>query len=100
MFKKFAVAFVLLAGTAQAQTFTGTLDGYYSGNFNDQTGRKNAGRAFDFRNNEFSLNYGEVAIEQKAEKGKAVGYRFDLGFGDAAKVVNSSEPSTSAFLEH
>ena len=100
MLKKFAIAFLVLAGTAHAQTFTGTLDGYYAGNFNDATGRKNAGRAFDFRNNEFSLNYAELAIEEKAEKGKTIGYRFDLGFGDAAKVVNSSEPSTSPFLEY
>jgi len=97
---RFGFVFLLLAGTALAQTFTGTLDGYYSGNFNNNTHRKNGYRAFDTTNNEFSLNYAELAVERKAEKGKPVGYRVDIGFGDAAKIVNAAEPSTAAFYEH
>ena len=93
----FGFVFLLMTGTALSQSFTGTIDGYYSGNFNDLTRRTNALRAFDIRNNEFSLNYAELAIEDKS---KPVGYRVDLGFGDAAGIVNSFEPSTTAFLEH
>lgn len=93
----FGFVFLLLTGTAFSQTFTGTLDGYYSGNFNDLTSRKNGYRAFDINNNQFSLNYAELAIEDKSSP---VGYRFDIGFGDAAKAVNAFEPSRSSFLEH
>lgn len=97
MFTRFLVVFLLLAGTAFSQTFTGTIDGYYSGNFNKPASRTNGVRAFDLNHNEFSLNYAELAIEQKA---MPIGFRIDIGAGDAAAVVNSFEPSPSTFYEH
>jgi hypothetical protein len=97
MLMRFAIVFLLLAGTGYSQTFNGLIDGYYGWNFNEPSNRQNVFRAFDKNHNEFSLNYAEVAIEQTANP---IGFRVDLGFGDTAKVVNSFEPSTSSFLEH
>src|SRR5215471_14705255 len=94
--------FLLFTGTAFSQTFTGLFDGYYGYNFNKPASQNNqfingsASRAFDVNSQMFSLNYAELAVEQKASP---VGYRFDFGFGDTARVVNSSEPST-ADLQH
>ena len=96
------LAFLLLSGTAFSQTFTGLFDGYYGYNFNkpvNQINQFNNGvpsRAFDINHNMFNLNYAELAVEQKPSP---VGYRFDFGFGDTARVVNASEPS-SADLQH
>jgi len=81
------LAFLLFSGTAFSQTFTGMFDGYYAYNFNKPTNPgTNTYRAFDLNHQQFSLNYAELAVEQKA---KPVGYRFDVGFGDAATAVNS-----------
>jgi hypothetical protein len=96
------LAFLLFTGTAFSQTFTGLFDGYYGYNFNKPASQTNQfingtpSRAFDVNHNMFSLNYAEIAVEQKPSP---VGYRFDFGFGDTARVVNSSEPS-SADLQH
>jgi hypothetical protein len=96
------LAFLLFTGTAFSQTFTGLFDGYYGYNFNKPANQNNQfingtpSRAFDVNSQMFSLNYAEIAVEQKPTP---VGYRFDFGFGDTARVVNSSEPS-SADLQH
>jgi len=96
------LAFLLFTGTAFSQTFTGLFDGYYGYNFNkplNQNNQFNNGvpsRAFDVNHQMFSLNYAEIAVEQKASP---VGFRFDFGFGDTARVTNASEPS-SADLQH
>jgi hypothetical protein len=84
------LAFLLLGGTAFSQTFTGLFDGYYAFNFNKPANQFNTERAFDINHQMFSLNYAELSIEQKP---KPVGFRFDLGFGDAASIVNSTEPA-------
>ena len=94
---------ILAAGTGYAQTFTGTLDGYWSynsitpidptsdrlTNFDPTGDRFNNLRAFDTRDRTFSLNYGEIAMEYKPND---VGIRVDIGFGDAADVVHAFEP--------
>ncbi len=96
------LAFLLFTGTAFSQTFTGLFDGNYAYNFNKPANQNNQftngvpSRAFDINHNMFSLNYAEIAVEQKPSP---VGYRFDFGFGDTARVVNASEPS-SADLQH
>jgi len=84
------LVFLLLSGSAFAQTFTGLFDGYYAFNLNKPKNQTNSMRAFDLNHQQFSLNYAEVSVEQKP---KTVGYRFDLGFGDAATVVNSTQPA-------
>jgi len=81
----------LSAGTGYAQTFTGTVDGYwsYNGNTPIQGGQRvNPGRAFDLYDQAFSLNYGELAVDYKPNN---VGIRVDVGFGDAAEVVHYNE---------
>jgi predicted porin len=94
----FLLAFLLLGGTAFSQTFTGLFDGYYAFSLNKPTAINGSMantipfRAFDVNHQTFSLNYAELAVEQKP---KPVGYRVDIGFGDAARIVNSTEPSTT-----
>ena len=97
MVLRFLVVFLLMAGMGFSQSFTGFIDGYYGGNFNKPPSRTNGFRAFDLNHNEFSLNYAELAVEQKPAP---VGFRVDIGFGDAASVVHALEPSPVAFYQH
>ena len=97
MVVRFLVVFLLMAGMGFSQSFTGFIDGYYGGNFNKPPSRTNGFRAFDINHNEFSLNYAELAVEQKPAP---VGFRVDIGFGDAASVVHALEPSPVAFYQH
>jgi hypothetical protein len=97
MIKRFLIVFLLMAGTAFSQTFTGTIDGYYLGNFNKPPSRTNQFRAFDLNHNEFSLNYAELAIEQAP---MPIGFRVDIGVGDTASIVNAAEPSPTTFYEY
>jgi hypothetical protein len=95
-FRFLAVTVVLLllcAVPGYSQTFTGLLDGYYSYNNNtpDLGGtRFNNYRAFDTRDQAFSFNYGEIAVDYKPMD---VGLRVDIGFGDTADAVHASEPA-------
>ena len=86
---RFLVIFLLMAGTGFSQTFVGTIDGYYGYNFNKPGSSANVYRNFDVNHNQFSLNYAELAIEQKPSP---VGFRFDIGYGDAARIVHAGEP--------
>src|SRR4051812_21667374 len=87
---KFLAVFLVLTGTGFSQSFTGTIDGYWLYNFARPTNDVNIYRAFDFREQRFALNYGELALEYKPNK---VGFRTDVGFGDAADIVDSPEQS-------
>jgi hypothetical protein len=94
------VVFVLSMGTGFSQTFTGTIDGYWSYNFNKATvggDRVNNFRAFDFRAETFSLNYGELAVDYKPDN---VGIHVDFGFGDAANAVHAAEPAGQNLWRH
>jgi hypothetical protein len=94
------VVFALTTGVGFSQTFTGTLDGYYSYNFNKPIvvgGRINDYRAFDTRDQSFSFNYGELAIDYKPNN---VGVRVDLGIGDAADIVHAAEPGDKNLWRH
>jgi hypothetical protein len=88
----------LCAGTGFAQTFTGTVDGYWS--YNSITphngGASNQYRAFDVNDQAFSLNYGELAVDYKPND---IGLRIDFGFGDAAEIVNNNS-NDGEFLRH
>src|SRR5204863_7069425 len=48
---------------------------------------------FDFKHNQFSLNYAEIAVGQKPGDTMPVGFRADVGFGDAATWVHAAEPA-------
>jgi hypothetical protein len=80
-----AVIWILFTGTGYSQSFTGTLDGYWSYNTNTPAFQLNRFRAFDIHDQSFSLNYGELAVDYKP---KDVGFRVDIGFGDASEIVN------------
>lgn len=88
---RFLIVFLLLAGTGFSQDFVGFIDGYYSYNFNKPGTNKNLFHNFNFNHNQFSLNYAELAIEQKPGT-TPVGFRADIGFGDTARWVHSAEP--------
>ena len=96
------VVFALSTGIGFSQTFTGTLDGYYSYNFNKPNfgiplQHTNDFRAFDTRDQSFSLNYGEIAVEYKPNN---VGIHADIGFGDAADIVHAAEPGGQNLWRH
>jgi len=90
---RFLVVFLLLAGTGFSQTFVGTVDGYFGYNLNKPQSQRNLYRNFDFKHNQFSLNYAEIAVEQKPGDTMPVGFRADVGFGDAATWVHAAEPA-------
>ena len=87
---RFLVVFLLLTGVGFSQDFVGTIDGYYGYNLNKPPSGKNLYHNFDFNHNQFSLNYAEIAIELKPGP---VGFRADIGFGDAATAVHAGEPA-------
>jgi hypothetical protein len=97
------VVLLLCAGTGYSQTFMGTVDGYWSYNTNTpnvpagSANRFNNYRAFDIRDQSFSLNYGEIAVEYKPMN---VGVRVDFGFGDAADIVHAAEPAGQDLWRH
>jgi hypothetical protein len=94
------IVFGLSTGIGFSQTFTGTIDGYYSFNFNKPIvggQRVNDLRAFDTRDQSFSLNYGEIAVDYKPNN---VGVHADIGFGDAADVVHAAEPGGQNLWRH
>src|ERR1043165_2658866 len=96
------VVFALSTGIGFSQTFTGTLDGYYTYNFNKpQVGpklqRTNDLRAFAVHDQSFSWNYGELAVDYKPKNG---GVHADVGFGDAAEIVRATEPAGSDIWPH
>lgn len=81
------IVFLLMTGTGFAQTLAGFIDGYYDYNFNKPASRKNLYRNFDFNHNQFSLNYAELAVEQKPSP---AGFWVDIGFGDAARFISTA----------
>jgi hypothetical protein len=86
------VVLVLSAGTGYAQTFTGMVDGYWNYASNKPKDPNTSQfRAFDVRNESFALNYAELAVDYKPNN---FGVRVDVGFGDAADIVNASGSST------
>jgi len=92
------VVLALSAGTGFAQTFTGTVDGYWLYNSLKPhiANTTNQLRAFDIRDQSFSLNYGELAVDYKPNQ---VGLRVDFAFGDAAEVVNNNS-NDGEYLRH
>jgi hypothetical protein len=73
------------------------LDVYYGHNFNRPGNREIQLRSFDTSSNQFSLNYGKLALERPAAP---VGFRFDFGFGQTADVVHGGDPSAPGLFRH
>ena len=94
---RFLLVFLLLAGTAFSQDITGYIDGYYLYNLNKPASRTNQIRAFDINHSEFSLNYAELVVDKKPDP---LGYRIDIGFGDASKIVHAVEPAGTNLYQY
>ena len=73
-------------------TVSGQVDGYFSYNFNRPAGRVNALRAYDVSSNSFSLNQAGLILESAPDisKGKRIGARLDLMFGQATETLQGS----------
>jgi hypothetical protein len=72
--------------------FSGLVDGYFSGNFNNPASRQNQLQNFDFQANQFSLEMAKISMAHSPDP---VGFQVDLGFGKAFDIIHASEPSGS-----
>jgi hypothetical protein len=97
MFIRFLIVFLLLAGTGFSQAFNGFVDGYWAYNFNRPGTLTTGYRAFDFNHNQFSLNLAELAVDLKPQP---VGFRVDVGFGDAMRTIHLAEPAGTDLYDH
>lgn len=79
---------------------SGLVDGYYSYNFNRPDGQINTGRAFDTRDNTFSLNLAKITLEKKNDLTSPLGFRLDLAFGPTIDIVNGPNPSGGDAIRH
>lgn len=68
------------------------FDGYYSWNGNRPLGRINLLRAYDVSSNSFSLNQANLIVERAPDvaKGRRVGLRLDLMYGQATETLQGS----------
>jgi len=66
--------------------FSGAIDGYYNYNANHPATRTNGLYNFNVNANQFGLSLAEIVLEHTPDP---VGFRVDLGFGDAYRIVNS-----------
>lgn len=71
--------------------FSGVMDGYYSANLNHPSSRTNQLRNFDVNADQFSLNMTKVTAELPPAP---VGFRLDMGFGEAFDLFNGGESSS------
>jgi Putative beta-barrel porin-2, OmpL-like. bbp2 len=73
-------------------TISGTVDGYYSYNFNRPVGRVNLLRAYDVASNSFSLNQAVISVERATDvdAGRRFGMRLDLMYGQATETVQGN----------
>lgn len=72
--------------------FSGLIDGYFTGNFNNPASGLNQLQNFNFYSNQFSLGMAKVTAAHSPDP---VGFQLDLGYGKAFDVINSAEPSGS-----
>jgi len=99
------MAWVLMAGTAAAQApavqISGSVDAYYTYNFNTpkvECGAAqgvaiyNCFRTSDVTHNAFSLSLAELSVAKKSTADSRAAFRVDLGFGPTATILNEFEP--------
>ncbi|MBM3728877.1 MAG: hypothetical protein FJW40_26055 [Acidobacteria bacterium] len=70
---------------------SGIIDGYLLKSFNNPASGKTQLRNFDIDSNSFGLNMARMSFERAPEP---LGFRFDMGFGKAFDIFQSSEPTT------
>jgi len=77
---------------------TGFVDVYFGYNFNRPTSRINQLRNFDFRDQRFCLNLGELAVTRIPEP---FGFRLDLNYGPrTTDWIHASEPANSELVQY
>jgi len=74
--------------------FSGSVDGYYTLNFNHPQTGTNGLYNFNFNANEASLNFAKLTMEMAPAP---VGFRIDIGGGKASKWMSSTDPAPGAF---
>ncbi len=67
-------------------SITGLIDINFNKNFNNPASHINAYRNFDIYENQFNLNLAKITLQKDASP---VGFKVDLGFGQAMDIVNS-----------
>ena len=75
--------------SANPLSISGMVDVNFNKNFDNPASHINGYRNFDVYENQFNLNLAKVTIQKTASP---VGFRIDLGFGQAMDLVNS-DPS-------
>ncbi len=88
-----------IASVIKGATVTGLVDGYYEYNFNQPSTRISGLRSFDQRTNQFAMNLVEIGLVKTPDASARLGYNVTLGFGDAMKIVNASDPDYLQFLK-
>ena len=66
---------------------TGSVDVNYNYNFNSPASMINGYRNFDVRENQFNINLAKITLQKNASP---VGFRIDVGYGQAMDLVNSN----------
>lgn len=94
-----------VAGFLSSIGMSGTVDGYYSYNFNHPRTAfpsspsffpsTSALRAFDGRNEQIGLNLFELNFDKAVDPKNPLGFHLAFGYGDAMNVVNSTDPGNS-----
>jgi hypothetical protein len=95
-----APAAVNLAGLLGPTTISGFVDGYYGYNYNHPIDNISGWRYFDGPTNAFGLNMVEMIVDKAPDATSAesrFGYHVAAGYGNAARVVNSSDVVTTDF---
>lgn len=70
--------------------FSGLVDGYFSGNFNNPASKQNQLQNFAVAANQFGLSMVKLSMAHTADP---VGFQVDLGFGKTFDMIQSSEPN-------
>jgi hypothetical protein len=66
---------------------TGSVDVNYNYNFNTPASMVNGYRNFDVKENQFNINLAKITLQKNASP---VGFRIDVGYGQAMDLVNSN----------
>jgi len=77
--------------------FSGYVDAYYNFNSNHPASGNNNLRFYDAKANTLSLSMAKFTAEHAADP---VGFKLDLGFGRAADLYNSFEPTLNNRTVH
>ena len=72
--------------------FSGLVDGYFTGNFNNPASQLNQLQNFNFQANQFSLNMAKISMGHSPDP---IGFQVDFGFGKAFDVIHAAEPSSA-----